>query len=638
MKYGKKILALFSALALAVSICAALVWADEDTKTLTNSDHFFVAKSKPSTLTSSNEYIRTDGSGRMGFVVFDVSKLPITDGNWQDYVANAPAITLSMLQSYTSAADFTCKIEGITTNKNNYDSTNPAFTVDDYNASGEELGVVSGTGVTPEESPLTLDITEFVKSQTDGKCILRFRGGQSSQIRFKTFTLTFDYSNAGKLTAAKEALALDSDRYTENFNLPTEGKFGAAVAWASDNDAISVDEYGAATVTRSEAGDMSVKLTATLSLGGEIDTKEFNVIVPQLLSGDLAKVIASADTYVQKNYDSGYDYTHNFYINGSGRQNFVRFAQSDVPTEKILHAELKLCLKEIDGDGAPELSLFGLTGDDKTKWLESDSYNYDTAAGDGLLDANLEGSFGSGEALGALQLSGTLTEGEWLSFDVTDYVQQQTDGVYSFRFYGTTPKTYFYTREIAGKEPYIQIAKGDTGAVLSDAAALRVPEKVYDSFQLPTTGTNGSSISWESDGTAITIDGGNAQVSEVETDTPVTLTATVSKGTANETRSFTVTVAPAVSIIVMEGAAVENDVLVPGAVRVGISGELPAETRAYIAHYGKNGALRAVHVLNEQGILDWTMDEDSGRLAVFVWDNDLKPVEAKSVSASSDIQ
>ena len=89
------------------------------------------------------------------------------------------------------------------------------------------------------------------------------------------------------------------------------------------------------------------------------------------------------------------------------------------------------------------------------------------------------------------------------------------------------------------------IVDPDIALVEADRDALSLSEQVTEDFILPTSGDNGSSIRWESDNTAIVIDGNNAKVTRPDFaagDAIVHLTATLSKGSVSRTKSFTLRV------------------------------------------------------------------------------------------------
>lgn len=71
--------------------------------------------------------------------------------------------------------------------------------------------------------------------------------------------------------------------------------------------------------------------------------------------------------------------------------------------------------------------------------------------------------------------------------------------------------------------------------VANDKSNLSLPSIIADDFTLPLTGENGSIISWQSNSTAIIINGGNAIVTRGTEDISVKLTATITYGTVSDT-------------------------------------------------------------------------------------------------------
>ena len=91
--------------------------------------------------------------------------------------------------------------------------------------------------------------------------------------------------------------------------------------------------------------------------------------------------------------------------------------------------------------------------------------------------------------------------------------------------------------------------KTDAEKVADDKAALTLEESYTENFILPTAGANGSTISWAvTEGTAISLDGASATVVRGDVDATVVLTATITCGTASDTKTFTVTVPQAGSV------------------------------------------------------------------------------------------
>lgn len=78
--------------------------------------------------------------------------------------------------------------------------------------------------------------------------------------------------------------------------------------------------------------------------------------------------------------------------------------------------------------------------------------------------------------------------------------------------------------------------------VANDKSNLSLPSTITENFTLPLAGINGSIISWQSNSTAITINGGNATVTRGTEDISVELTATITYGTVSDTWNKLVTV------------------------------------------------------------------------------------------------
>lgn len=84
--------------------------------------------------------------------------------------------------------------------------------------------------------------------------------------------------------------------------------------------------------------------------------------------------------------------------------------------------------------------------------------------------------------------------------------------------------------------------QGDSHALDVGAAEifdLRIPKYVTENFTVPTTTSQGAAVAWTSSDPALVVDGqGNVQVKQVEANTPVTLTATISKEGVSATKQI----------------------------------------------------------------------------------------------------
>lgn len=103
-----------------------------------------------------------------------------------------------------------------------------------------------------------------------------------------------------------------------------------------------------------------------------------------------------------------------------------------------------------------------------------------------------------------------------------------------------------YDRAITAAE-VADISLTDANRVAADKAALDLGDisAVADDLALPATGAFGSTITWSSSDTAVVANNGAVTQPGAGSDpTDVTLTATLTRGTASDTRSFTATVVP----------------------------------------------------------------------------------------------
>lgn len=104
-------------------------------------------------------------------------------------------------------------------------------------------------------------------------------------------------SDDDKFEAAVGAVKVDSEVYT-SIELASTGLYDSTITWASDNAAITIGADGhTATVTQG-ATDVTVKLTATITMGSKSTPKEFTVVVKASVSFDHAGT--EADPYSVK--------------------------------------------------------------------------------------------------------------------------------------------------------------------------------------------------------------------------------------------------------------------------------------------------------------------------------------------------
>lgn len=113
---------------------------------------------------------------------------------------------------------------------------------------------------------------------------------------------------------------------------------------------------------------------------------------------------------------------------------------------------------------------------------------------------------------------------------------------------GQFAEVKMFDRALTAEEIASMYDVTDEGIVSADKDALTLGDTsaVTEDFTLPTTGVNGSTITWTSNNDAIAIENGTASVTRPDAETgnvTVTLTATIAYNGATDTKEFEVTVA-----------------------------------------------------------------------------------------------
>ena len=103
-------------------------------------------------------------------------------------------------------------------------------------------------------------------------------------------------TDATKVAGDKVAITLPADvKSNQTLTLPATGANGAAITWATDNAAVIT---AAGVVTLPVSGQVTVKLTATITLGSVTETREFNIVVglsdQDLVDADAAALVVAA--------------------------------------------------------------------------------------------------------------------------------------------------------------------------------------------------------------------------------------------------------------------------------------------------------------------------------------------------------
>ena len=172
-------------------------------------------------------------------------------------------------------------------------------TVGKVNASAITWVVTEGEAIVIEDGVIT--VTQPAAGLEDATVKLTATITAAGASITKEFTVTVkaipEDPNKALVAADKAALELENTTVTENFTLPTEGSVNAsAITWAvTEGEAIVIEGANATVVRPSYSdGDATVVLTATITKGEIVDTKEFTLTVSKVEYNTHAEYVAAA--------------------------------------------------------------------------------------------------------------------------------------------------------------------------------------------------------------------------------------------------------------------------------------------------------------------------------------------------------
>lgn len=304
-----------------------------------------------------------------------------------------------------------------------------------------------------------------------------------------------------------------------NIELPSSESVDSIV-WTSNN-ANAVVNGNKVTITRTDE-DQKVTFTATVKKGGVTKSKEFEAVIKAKEQVDIG--FKGVDGVAYKLMLTQTNLSKDLFLEGS-MSNYYFKTVEDATKAIDVYVET---VSETDGT----YRLFIQKGADATTKKYIDIV---------LKDSHIN----------VLFVDSTTSTWTW-NDDIKTY-QIMVDGANralgTYSTYNTMSaqkvdsKNSFFA-QLYGKKPAAPVEKTDAEKVAEAKAALTLDvTSTGVSFKLPLVGENGATISWTSSNTdVITINGENAVVTAPEADTPVTLTAIIKIGDAQDTKEFPVTV------------------------------------------------------------------------------------------------
>ncbi|CAN7689521.1 cadherin-like beta sandwich domain-containing protein [Paenibacillus sp. LjRoot153] len=427
--------------------------------------------------------------------------------------------------------------------------------------------------------PLTGVVKKPLPGQPDTEVELSAVVSKNMSTRNVSFTLVVKgnpITEAEIVAGDKSALTLasilgsnvDESQVTTNLFLPTAGALGSTIEWTSDNTVIAPD----GTVTRDTytEGDQTVRLTATVSKGTASESVVFTLVVKanaiseaEIVAGD--KIVLTLASIIGSNADESHVMT-NLVLPTTGTlgsaiawtSNNAAIAPDGTVTRGT-HAEGDRTVQltaTLSKGTASESVVFTLVvkaiaiSEAEIVAADKSALTLASILGSNVDESNITtnlvlpttGTLGSAikwtSNNAAIAPNGTVTRGTYAEGDRTVQLTATLTK-------DTASESVIFTLVVkanAISEAEIVAADKETLTLASIIGSNADASHVMTNLVLPTTGTLGSAIEWTSNNAAITPDGKVTRGSHTEGDRTVQLTATVSKGTASESVSFTLVV------------------------------------------------------------------------------------------------
>ena len=334
---------------------------------------------------------------------------------------------------------------------------------------------------------------------------------------------------------AYDSLTLgDNNKIYKNITLPEKADNGTAIRWESSNTAIIADD---GTIYRSDISDLPVTLTAHIFSGSFSKDRDFPLVVakndPYLIIDGF-----TANGVLMKNQDNQYfflqkqdgvkeyliDFAKGYKTNLQDGKYGVRFNELSQDMQDSL-------IKYYSKENIPE---------EEIKLIVKGQKPY----------AYIQMVKGQLNLISAYKVSASNIS-SIIDIDKKNPLLIRADypnGIYNIiaDLDGTGPNKIKWQVEVVPEvivDPNIALVEADRDALLS-----LISSPVTEDFNLPTSGSNGSSIIWQSNSQVVALSGDHGEFASVTRpgseaeDAFVKLTATLSKGSITRTTSFDVTV------------------------------------------------------------------------------------------------
>lgn len=469
-----------------------------------------------------------------------------------DYL-NAPSIRLKIMTRQHDNKGGQLAVLGLT----GADKTSWEESTLTWNTAGNLKSAGTIVAQVPSENMVNetwydLDVTTYAKAQADGVLAFRIINNASADSTVQIYssnttakspqiTVSYDIDDASAVAITKNELTLgDISAVMTNLVLPLEGSNETSIEWSSDNTAV-ISNTGVVTRPAENEMDVVVNLTATISRGSATSTKIFTVTVKkQQFSYSFN---ASVSTEIRDDMpDANRESASYLFCSLGKREAYLRFNLENFYAKNEADlVKLRFNTRMISMQG--ELKILALSSNDKTSWNA------------GTLTWNTAGDLkSSGEVVAVIPAEDILQE-TWYEVDVTDYVTAQQDGICAFRFVCGTPEATLQINSAvsANKPQLVIIPELDVYEDLDDVEAVSLAkyaldidgaQGIIDDINFPAS-RFGTTVLWSSGNSVVIKDDGTVtrpQCKWGRDSLTVSLTASISRGSATQTRTMPVSV------------------------------------------------------------------------------------------------
>lgn len=327
--------------------------------------------------------------------------------------------------------------------------------------------------------------------------------------------------------------------------------------------------------------------------------------------------------------------------NANCRMSFVRFTtQEDISNADAVY--LNLNIKSVANNvSGGKINAFGLVDDAE---IDGVKYNFKTDWSASTITGNIAKAKKLavyGQNCVSAEITAAAQKGDIISIDVTDYVRSQKDGIYAFKLHSESNDSNLlniaaYSCETELGPSLLVIKDAAVYDINADIDSLSVPETLSGDISLPSEGTNGSKFSWISRNNALSINNGSGIAVREEHDVIGSVTVKAEKNERKISKTFVTSV-----LGTKEGLAPKGINILSADNKRHIDAysyvkDVTETTRLVVSRNSNNGKITGISALdsceNSGSFIRFSHTDESGdKIKVFLIDlKTMKPILVKA--------